>query len=231
MLVFYYIMPYKDPEKEQERQRRRRETPEYKKYQREYQKGWRLKNPDKVKAIRNKAEKNPKRREYISNWWKNNPKAKAIRKRFNESIKAKEYYKKWNMENPEKLENRYAKYYASIKGVVNRLKKNEARKFKGNVNNITIDLIEMVDKRDKNCVYCGKKLPEKPMNRNDIHYDHINPFKPFSEINIVRCCGSCNHQKSNADVLQWCEYKGYKPAKIVCDLLEKNRGRQKLNCI
>ena len=223
-------MPYKDPNKERERQIKRRKTQHYKEYQKKYQKEWRISNPDKVKEIRNKAEKNPKRKEYLSKWWKTSQKAKAIRKRFNQSIKAKEYHKKWDMENPEKLKNKYAKYYISIKGVVNRLKKNEARKFKGNVSNITVDLIKMVDKRDKNCVYCGKNLPEKPMNRNDIHYDHINPFKPFSKINIARCCGSCNHKKSNADVLQWCEYNGYKPAKIVYDLLEKDRsGRPKFN--
>ena len=218
-------MPYKDLEKERERQRRRRKTPEYKAYQRKFQKRWRLKHPDKVKAIRNKAEKNPKRRESISNWWKTSPKAKAIRKRYYESAKGKEYHKKYNMENREKIKKKDKKYYYSIKGVVNRLKKNEVRKFKGTkfegVNNINIELIEIVDKRDTNCVYCLKKLPEKSTNKNDIHYDHINPFKPFSKTNIVRCCGSCNHQKSNADVLQWCEFKGYNPAKIVYELLNK----------
>jgi len=33
----------------------------------------------------------------------------------------------------------------------------------------------------------------------------------------------CNQQKGNADVLRWCEFKGYKPAKIVYDLLEEDR--------
>jgi len=212
-------MPYKDPEKERERQRRRRKTPEYKEYQKKYQKEWRLKNRDKVKAIRNKAEKNPKRKASRSNWWKTSPKAKVIRRRFNQSIKSKEYRKKWNMTNREKIKKKDARYYSSIKGIVNYLKKNERRKFKIEPEDITVDLIITVNKRDKNCVYCGKELPEKSINKNDVHYDHLNPFKPFSETNMVRCCGACNHQKSNADVLQWCEFKGYTPDKIVYELL------------
>lgn len=214
-------MPYKDPKKERERQRRRRKTLEYREYQRKYQKGWRIRNPNKLEEIRKKSEKNPKRKEYLSKWWKTSPKAKVIRRRFNESIKSKEYHKKWNMTNPEKIKKKDARYYSSIKGIVNYLKKNERRKFKIEPIDITVDLIISVNKRDKNCVYCGKELLEKSINKNDVHYDHINPFKPFSENNMVKCCGSCNRQKSSADALQWCEFKGYKPAKIVYELLNK----------
>lgn len=218
-------MPYKNPEKEKERQRRRRKTAQYKEYQKEYQKKWRIKNVEKWKEIRKKSESSPKRKEYLANWWKTSPKAKAIRKRFNKSEKSKEYQKNWGHDHPDKVKKKYEKYYKSIKGIVNRLKKNEAKKFKfdGATDNITTKLIEMVNDRDKFCVYCGKKLPDIPKKPNDIHYDHINPFKPFSKTNIVRCCGHCNQQKANADVLQWCEFKGYKPAKIVYTLLKADK--------
>ena len=218
-------MPYKDPDKERERGRRRRQTPEYKKYQREKQKEWRFNHPDKVKEIRRKAEKSPKRIEYRKNWWKKSPKAKVIRKRFNESVKAKEYHKNHNMENREKIRKKDKRYYNSIKGTLNYLKKNERRKFKIEPKEITVDLIMMVNKRDKNCVYCRKELPEKSTNRNDVQYDHLHPFKPFSEFNMVRCCGSCNHQKLNAPALEWCEFKGYKPAEIVYILLNKQKEK------
>jgi len=96
----------------------------------------------------------------------------------------------------------------------------ERKKFKIEPKNITPELITAVNQRDKNCVYCGKVLPDKPANKNDVHYDHLHPFKPFSKINMVRCCGSCNHQKSNGEVLEWCKHKGYTPAKIVYDLFD-----------
>jgi len=221
-------VPYNNPEKERERQRKRRKTSEYREYQRRYQKNWRIKNPEKWKEIQEKSRNSPKRKEYDAIWQKTSPKAKLIRKRYNESEKGKIYKKEWVLKNPDKIKAKYNRYYNSLKGIVNRLKKNERRKFKfpGCVDEITVELIEIVNKRDRDCVYCGKKLPEMPTKRNDLHYDHLNPFKPFSKINIVRCCGSCNHQKSNADVLQWCEFKGYKPARIVYDLLEKERNRE-----
>jgi len=219
------MMPYKYPEKERQRQKIRRKSLEYKEYQREYQKKWIIKNPEKWKEIQKKSRNSPKRKEYDAIWQKTSPKAKLIRKRYNESEKGKMYKKEWTLNNPDKIKAKYNRYYNSLKGIVNRLKKNERRKFNfsASTDEITIELIEMVNKRYINCVYCRKKLPETQIKRNDIHYDHINPFKPLSKTNTVRCCGSCNHQKSNADVLQWCEFKGYKPSEVVYDLLKKNK--------
>jgi len=218
-------MPYKNPEKERERQKRRRKTPEYKSYQKKYQEKWRKRNPEKWKGIQKKSQNSPQRKTYTAIWQKTSPKAKLIRKRYNESRKGKQYRVEWVLKNPEKVKARYGRYYNSLKGIVNRLKKNERRKFNfsGFTDEITIELIEMVNKRDQNCVYCGKDLPKMPTKRNDLHYDHLNPFKPFSKTNIVRCCGSCNHQKSSADVLQWCNFKGYKPAEIVYALIKENK--------
>ncbi|HLG24209.1 MAG TPA: HNH endonuclease signature motif containing protein [Candidatus Nanoarchaeia archaeon] len=217
-------MPYKDPEKERQRQKIRRRSPKYKEYQREYQKKWIIKNSEKWKEIQKKSRDSPKRKRYDAIWQKTSPKAKLIRKKYNESEKGKMYKKEWTLNNPDKIKAKYARYYSSTKGIINHLKKNERKKFRIEPKNITFELINVVNQRDKNCVYCGKSLPDKPTNKNDVHYDHLNPFKPFSEINMVRCCGSCNHQKSNADVLQWCEFKGYKPSKIVYDLLKKNKN-------
>jgi len=167
--------------------------------------------------------KDPKRKAYLRHWYRTSPKAKLLRQKYLGSNNKKEANKRYAKKHPDIIKKKYARYYNSIKGTLNYLKKNERRKFKIEPKDVTIDLITTVNKRDKNCVYCGIKLPEKPTNRNDVHYDHINPFKPFSETNMVRCCGSCNHQKSNADVLQWCQFKGYKPAKIVYILLKKNK--------
>ena len=64
-----------------------------------------------------------------------------------------------------------------------------------------------------------------------IKYDHVDPLKPFSNINLpVRACKDCNYQKSSFDVLKWCEFKGYKPAKIIYQIIKKQK-RDKLKKI
>lgn len=209
-------MPYINPEKEKVRQEIRRKTPEYKAYQKEYQRKWRKENPEKMKLIREKSEARPERKAYVKLWQKTSPKAKAIRQKFSQNPRKKEYDKQWNKNNPDKVKAKYTKYYKTIKGVVNYLKKKDKKKF-GTINNeITSELIKMVNERDTLCVYCLTDLL-----KTKIEYDHLDAFLPFSNINIVRCCKKCNRSKSNGDVLKWCKRKGYTPAPIVYELLKK----------
>lgn len=211
-------MPYKNPEKEKGRQERRRKTPEYKEYQRKYQKSWRTKNPEKYKEIMKKSEGRPERKEYLSNWWKTSPKAKMIKEKHNKSDKKKEYDKNYALKNPEKMKLKYKRYSMSIKGIVNNLKKKDKKKFGYFTKELNIELIKKINERDKLCIYCGKILSE---NRSEFEYDHLQPFKPISKFNIVRCCKQCNRSKLNANVFEWCEFMKYTPNKLVYELYKK----------
>jgi len=203
-------MPYKDKVKSRE-------------YHNKYMRKWREENRERVREINKKSESRPERKEYVKKWWKENPKAKAIRKKFYNSEKSKEYNTKWNKDNPDKLKAKYRRYYKSIKGIVNRLKKSDMRKFGISNDKITIELIEMVNSRDKSCVYCGKIFLDLN-NFKEIQYDHINPFMPFSKINIIRCCKTCNLEKSNSDLIQWCKFKGYVISPIIQKFYDSSKG-------
>ena len=129
-----------------------------KSYQRNYQKKWRKENPEKWKKIIDRSETQPKRKAYVINWWKTSPKAKLIRRKYRKSEKGREYDKRWAKENPEKVKAKYVRYYNSLKGIVNYLKKKDKKKFKINNKEISTELIKMVNERDTFCVYCKKDL-------------------------------------------------------------------------
>lgn len=202
-------MPYKNKEKEKE-------------YQRSYQKKWRKDNKDKWKQIRDKSESRVERIEYKNKWQKESPKAKLIRENFKENNPntQREYSKRWVKNNPDKDKEKGRKFYYTLKGTVKRLKSHDKRRLGIDNKEITIDLIKLVNDRDKNCVYCKKSFN----NLIEVEYDHINPFKPFSKFNMVRCCINCNRSKSNANVFEWCEFKGYVISEIVLDLFNKNNN-------
>lgn len=178
-----------------------------------YQREWRKNNPKKIKAIRTKSEARPERKEYLRNWQRTSPNAKVIRRRFNKSDKRKEYDKRWIKENPDKVKAKFKRYYNSTKGIVNYLKKRDKKKFKFINDEITMELIDVVNQRDTSCVYCHKALRDIKK-----EYDHLNPFKPFSKFNMVKCCKTCNRRKNNADVFAWSKFMNYKPSQIVYDL-------------
>ena len=187
-------------------------------------KKYRERNREKIREINKKSESRPERKEYIKDWWKNNPKAKKIRSKFAKSEKGKKYQRDWHKENPVKAKLKYKRYYNSVKGIINRLKKIDKARFGICNNNLTIELIEMVNSRDKQCPYCKKEFVDI-RNFKEIQYDHINPFLPFSKTNIVRCCDICNQEKGNANVFEWCEFNGYKPALIIYELVKSEKQK------
>ncbi len=194
-------MPYKDKEKNKE-------------YQREYQNKWRKENPERMKEIHKKSEQRPERKEYVREWQRTSPKAKEIRKRFDENNVGykKEYDKLWNKKNPDRVKKKHKKYYSSIKGIVNRLKKADKKRF-GIINNgITFDLIKSIDDKYKKCIYCGGEF--KPR----FDYDHINSFKPFSKDNIIKVCSGCNQSKNNANLLEWMKFKNYEITEEILEI-------------
>jgi hypothetical protein len=197
-------MPYKDKEKQKE-------------YNREYQIEWRMKNPERTKEINNKAEQKERRKEYRRKWWKENPKAQLIKERFRETHPEmqKEYNKSWNEKNPERVRKKYEKYYNSIKGIINRLKKSDKKRFNIDNNNLTIDLIIELDKKYSKCLYCEGEF--KPR----FDYDHINPFKPFSKDNIIKVCSKCNQSKNNSNLLDWIKFKKYNLSEELLELYNK----------
>ena len=217
-------MPYKDKEKERLRNKKRRETKEYKEYQRKYQRMWRKKNKERVKEIQRKSNSRPERKLYIRKWWKESPKAKEIKRRFQKSEKAKQYQKEWIRKNPDKVKAKQDKYQYTKKGILNQIKKVQNRRIKfkkisGVYYNIpNKKLIEFVDERDKVCIYCGREFSKDKKSRFYRSYDHLDPFKPHSKTNTVKCCISCNSSKGEKNVFEWAESKGYKISKVIYEL-------------
>ena len=219
-------MPYKDKEKERERNRKRRLTKNYKEYQRKYQYKWREKNKDKWKEIQRKSDSKPERKAYLKKWWKESPKAEIIKKRFKENHPnlQKEYEKEWREKNPDKVKAKQEKYQYTKKGILNQIKKVQNRRIKfkkisGVYYNVpNKKLIELVDERDKVCVYCGRKFSKDNKSRFYRSYDHLDPFKPHSKTNTVRCCISCNSSKGEKNVFEWVKSKGYKISKVIYEL-------------
>jgi len=201
-------MPYKDKEKR-------------KRYHTEYMIKYREKNRERIKEINRKSEARPERKEYLRNWWKNSPKAKEIRKRFWNSEKSKKYQRDWNENNKEKNKLKYQKYQYTKKGILNQIKKVQTRRIKfkkisGVYHNIpSKKLIEFVDNRDKKCVYCGCEFIEDPKSNRYRTYDHLDPFKPHSKENTVRCCSSCNSSKGERNVWEWLKIKGFTPSEVI----------------
>jgi hypothetical protein len=190
----------------------------------QYQQQWRKNNPNKIKAIRIKNESKPERKEYVKMWQKTSPRMKVIRKRYAKSEKSKQYQKDWIRNNPDKVKAKSKRYYDSNKGIVNYLKKRDRRKFKMFHEDLTIELIKSINDRDMDCIYCGKNLDGLKR-----EYDHLNPFKPISKYNIVRCCIECNRSKGNANVFEWCNFKGYTPSELIKELYSKHLNSLKLD--
>lgn len=182
----------------------------------EYHKKWRENNRDKVKLADEKFRKSEKRKEYLKNYQKSD-KSKEYQNKYKEEHReeAKAYDKMYRKKYPEKANARRRKYYYTAKGIATMLRKHDARRLGVKKSLLTWQIIEIITERDKVCVYCGCEL------NGNVEYDHINPFKPFSEKNIVRSCNSCNKDKSRADMVQWMNFKGYKISEKLKELYKK----------
>ena len=91
-----------------------------------------------------------------------------------------------------------------------------------------------VRSRDKNCVYCGVQMVEKPRHggsrRNVATWEHIiNDATIVTRENITRCCAACNSSKGTKDLVDWlqsnyCKIHGITAdtvAEVVKDALKK----------
>ncbi len=79
-------------------------------------------------------------------------------------------------------------------------------------------LEEKVKKRDKRCVYCDKKMREykhtKGTPKDKATWEHIDDNGPNSELNVVRCCLSCNASKGIKNLTKWFDSSYCKKNKI-----------------
>lgn len=181
---------------------------------REYHRKWREENRDKMKAADEKYRNSDKRKEYLKEYSKTD-KAKAYKKKYEDEHKEemKAHRRRYNNSDKGKAKNK--KYYYTPRGTANMLRKHDKRRLGITEHELTWEIVEMVNERDKECVYCGCEL------NGNVEYDHISPWKPFSKYNIVRACSSCNKDKSRADMVQWMNFKGYKISKKLQELYKK----------
>ncbi|GBE19329.1 hypothetical protein BMS3Abin17_00052 [archaeon BMS3Abin17] len=182
----------------------------------EYHRNWRKNNKDKVEAADKKFRKSDKRKKYLREYSKTE-KAKSYKKKWEgENIeKRREYDRRHRKKNPERVNANYKKYYYTPKGTATMLRKHDARRLGIKKSKLTWQIIEMINNRDKVCVYCGCEL------NGNVEYDHINSFAPFCKSNIVRACKKCNKEKSSADMIQWMKFKGYKISEKLQNLYKK----------
>lgn len=158
-------------------------------------------------------EENKKDRREYHRMYNASERGKERNRKYCASEKYKEYNKIWNLNNKDKNLARGRKYSKTPKGIANSLKKKDRKKFGEADPSLNHKLILMLIERDKNCVYCGSLL------KDEVEYDHLNPFLPFSKINSVRCCLSCNRSKLNANVLDWLKFKKLEPNKLILEML------------
>jgi len=162
-------------------------------------------------------EKHPEKVKDSQEIYSNSEHGKIKKKRWRDENPKKilESNRKYTENNREKINKKWRKYYNTIKGRLKTLRSHDYRRLHIKESELTLDILIMIDERDKVCVYCDKDF------NNDIEHDHINPFLPFSSVNIVKCCRRCNRGKSNSDMIQWMNFKGYKISKKLLDLYKK----------
>lgn len=168
-----------------------------------WDKKYREKNGNKVKESQKKYQDSEGGKKKAKEWRKDNPE------------KILERDRRYRKNNPDKGKERGRKYYYTPKGTASMLRKHDARRLGTKKSEFTWEIVEAINDRDKECVYCGCELS------NDFNYDHINPFKECSKENIVRACANCNKDKSRADMIQWMNFKRYKISQKLLDLYKK----------
>lgn len=208
--------------KEISRSNRRRKNPDYKLYQKIYQKEWDKKNPDKRREINKRFDGSEKRKIWRKNWMKTRV-FKRIKKKWYDK-NGKKYAAKWRANNPDKVRMSQYKFAKSDKGKLNNITKIQRRRKKFGFEKPSIEVIKLVDARDKKCVYCGREFSGTGRERFAPTYDHLDAFKPLSEINAVKVHYACNSSKQDKPVLKWLKEKGYQPSPVVLELLKKQEA-------
>ncbi len=71
--------------------------------------------------------------------------------------------------------------------------------------------LNKIRQRDKECVYCHKKLvtpsPNKPY-KDWATIEHLNHLPPWNNINTVAiCCGGCNSSRGKRKITEWFKSK------------------------
>lgn len=73
------------------------------------------------------------------------------------------------------------------------------------------DKLDQVAERDKDCVYCHKKMifPWTNDNRRDsATIEHLNHLPPWDNVkSVTMCCGSCNSSRGALPLRKWFERK------------------------
>lgn len=101
--------------------------------------------------------------------------------------------------------------------------------------NIPQWLEDEVRNRDKNCVYCGKKMIYKVipgLTRKDLAtWEHIiNDENIITRSNIALCCSSCNSSKGTKNLSDWINSKYCRDhginAETVSDIVKNALGKQ-----
>ncbi len=71
--------------------------------------------------------------------------------------------------------------------------------------------LNKIRKRDKNCVYCHKKMSDPVLGKDRKNWatiEHLNHLPPWDNISIVAiCCGSCNSSRGKKRLTDWFKSK------------------------
>jgi len=198
----------------------------------EYKKKWSKEHPEKCKESKSRwAKNNPERN---NRWKKEHP------------IESKIMKKVWELKNPEKCKESKSRWAKNNPDKVRQLhRKDESKRriiIKGfnSTDGITKETQDYVLKRDRGlCVYCGVLTSETNNgDRLQTNYDHIIPisklnpqihlFNPNSIINLIIACKSCNSQRRNKDISQFCKEKNIPIPNIIMELLKKQKEQTKI---
>ena len=205
-----YYDKNKEEKSQQDKIRYQANVEERRRYGREYHKD----NRESRELYRKKyyeINKEKIKQHYESNKEKYSQRARAYRKENSERIN--QYYKHYYRLHPEMR-----------KGIA---KRREARKLKLSATLTAEQWIDIKDRFDNRCAYCGK---EKPLEQD--HFIPISKGGEYTIDNIIPACRSCNARKGATMFFQWYpKYEYYsknREAKILSHL-GYEKGTQQLS--
>lgn len=188
---------------------------------------WKLKNPEYHKKYHYK-EKSIKRETAYRKTGRYKELNKIAKERFN--LNHPGYWREIFNKNPERAREQHKKYRYSPKGIATFYKIYDKKRRRNyyylgkKMDYPNENLITMLKERDKTCFYCNREFDlSSPKSKGYPSLDHINPELPLIEVNSVICCKYCNSSKKKNEVLSWLKKKGYKPSKVLLELLNKQK--------